>query len=222
MRALERATSLASLARTGVLGVLDRFERREATQRRRQALFALVFALALVVAQASAQTPPPPPPPSPIEDTPRVTSKSASAGFVEFHVVPEIGVGIFLEDSQVVTFGGNDVYAMFRLPGLFFPKMNETTTGFMVEFSQTPVGTFGVRYDILSYTRTKIAGPAYTGVNIRIATGASEVGAELSGRVMPVVGIRLMTIAEHVPVLFEVEFLDDNRPLKVMLVLTWE
>lgn len=147
---------------------------------------------------------------------------AAKAGPIAFHVVPEIGAGIFLEDDQVVSFGGTDGYILFRIPGLNFPGMNETVTGVQVELSQAPAGVTGVRYDILSYTRTKIAGPAYTGANIRIAGGTSETGADLGARVMPMVGLRLWTISDHVPFFLEVEFLDTNRPVKAALVLTWE
>ncbi len=179
----------------------------------------LLFALALLAAPAFAQEENPPPT---IEDPPKVTTKSAKAGPIEFHIVPEIGAGVFLEDAQVVSFGGNDAFFLFRIPGLQFPGMNDTVTGIQVEISDAPPGVKGVKYDILSYTRTKIAGPAYTGANIRIAQGASELGAAFNARIMPVVGLRMWTVAEHVPFFLEVEFLDNNRPVKASLIITWE
>ena len=179
----------------------------------------LLFALALLAAPAFAQEEKPPPT---IEDSPKVTTKSAKAGPIEFHIVPEIGGGVFLEDDQVVNFGGNDAFFLFRIPGLRFPGMNNTVTGIQVELSDAPPGVVGVKYDILSYTRTKIAGPAYTGANIRIAQGASELGATFNPRIMPVVGLRMWTVAEHVPFFLEVEFLDNNRPVKASLIITWE
>lgn len=173
----------------------------------RLAALASLASLALVAAPVGAQ---------------RVTSPSAKAGPVEFHIVPEIGAGVFLEDDQVVSFPGTDAFFLFRLPGLQFPGWNQTVTGVQVELSDAPAGTKGVRYSILSYTRTKVVGPAYTGANVRIAQGASEVGTELDARVMPVVGLRMLTIAERVPFFLEVEFLDNNRPVKASLILTWE
>lgn len=152
----------------------------------------------------------------------KVTTNSAEAGPVKFEIVPEIGAGVFLQDSQTVSFGGTDAFFLFRLPGLQFPGMNQTVTGVQVEVSDASPGVKGVKYDILSYTRTKIAGPAYTGANVRIAQGSSETGAALDARVMPVVGLRLLTISEHVPFFLEVEFLDNNRPVKASLILTWE
>ena len=178
---------------------------------------ALLLALLLAGAPVVAQDEPAPP-----EAKPNVTTKSAKAGPIEFHVVPEIGVGIFLEDRQVVSFGGSDALFLFRIPGLLFPNMNETTTGIQVELSEAPPGILGVKYQILSYTRTKIAGPAYTGINVRLVRGASELGAELSARATAVVGLRMWTVAEHVPFFLEVEFLDDNRPLKASIIITWE
>ena len=176
------------------------------------------FVLALLLAANTfAQTPP-----DDDDKPPNVTSKSVQAGPIEFHVVPELGAGVFLEDSQVVSFGGTDAFFLFRIPGLIFPNWNGTETGFQVELSDAPPGTLGVRYSIMSYTRTKIAGPAYTGVNIRLARGASEIGAEFSAKATAVVGLRMWTIGGHVPFNLEVEFADDNRPLKAALIITWE
>lgn len=178
--------------------------------------FGFVLGALLVAVPAFAQTTPPD------HDKPNVTSKSVTVGPIEFHVVPEIGAGIFLEDSDVVSFGGTDAFFLLRIPGLLFPNWNGTETGVQVELSDAPPGTLGLRYSILSYTRTKIAGPAYTGVNIRIARGASEAGAEFSAKVTAVVGLRMWTIGGHVPFNLEVEFADDNRPLKAALIITWE
>lgn len=158
----------------------------------------------------------------PDDPQPKVTSREAKIGPIEFHVVPEIGVGVFLEDDQVVSFGGNDSYFIFRIPGLQFPGMNNTAAGVQVELSDAPPGSKGVKYDLVSYVRTKIAGPAFTGANIRIVRGGSELGAAIDARVMPVVGLRMWTIGGHVPFSLEVEFLDNNRPVKASLIITWE
>ena len=146
----------------------------------------------------------------------------AVAGPIEFHVVPELGAGVLLRDDQTINLSGTDGYFVVRLPGLIFPNWNGTTTGIQVEFSRVPGVEAGIRYDILSYTRTKIAGPAYTGANIRIARGTSREGAELSGRVMPIVGLRILTIAERVPVSIELELLDQDRPIKAAVYITWQ
>ena len=152
---------------------------------------------------------------------PKFDTSSTRAGPVEFHVMPEIGVGVFLEDDQVIRAGGTDAFFLVRIPGLRFPGINGTVTGIQVEFSQTTAGALGIQYDILSYTRTKIAGGAYTGANIRIVQGASEIGAAVDPRIMPVVGLKMWTVAERVPFFLEVEFLDNNRPLKASLIITW-
>ena len=175
----------------------------------------LVFVL--LTAPAIAQDDPPPP-----EEEPRVVSASAKAGPIEFHVLPEIGVGLLLKDDQIITRGSaSDSFFVFRIPGLQFPGFNETTTGIQIEFS-APSGVAGIRYDIVSYTRTKIAGPAYTGANIRIAAGDSSLGASFQTHVSPIIGIRFMTIAGHVPFFLEFEFLDTNKPVKASFIVTWE
>ena len=177
-------------------------------------LSVVVGVLFLVAAHAGAQDSPPDD-----DDKPNVTAKSVQAGPIEFHVVPELGIGIVLEDSQVIAFGGTNAFFLVRIPGLQFPQMNKTSTGVQVEFSNVPGG---VRYDILSYTRTRVAGPVYTGFNARIAKGASGLGAALSGQLTPVVGFHLLTISNHVPFFFEVEFAAENRPVKAEMIITWE
>lgn len=173
----------------------------------------LLLAVVLLAAPAMGQEDPPAP-----EDEPRVVSASAKAGPIEFHVLPEIGAGLSLNSEQIID-SDSDGFFIVRIPGLQFPGFNETTTGIAVEL--TAANGSGVRYDIVSYTRTKIAGPAYTGVNIRIATGTED-GAAFQTRAMPVIGLRLLTISEHVPFFLEIEFLDTNRPVKASLIITWE
>ncbi len=172
----------------------------------------LFLAFVLLAAMAIAQEDDPP------EQDPRVVSASAKVGPIQFHVLPEIGAGLSLNSEQIID-SDSDAFFMVRIPGLQFPGFNETTTGIAVEL--TAANGSGVRYDIVSYTRTKIAGPAYTGVNIRIATGTAD-GAAFQTRAMPVIGLRLLTISDHVPFFLEVEFLDTNKPVKASLIITWE
>ena len=63
------------------------------------------------------------------ENPPKVATNSTKAGPIEFHIVPQIGAGVFLEDDQVVRFGGTNGFFLFRIPGLRFPGMNDTVTG---------------------------------------------------------------------------------------------
>ncbi len=145
-------------------------------------------------------------------------------GPVDFHVVPEIGAGVLLRDDQIIEFDASDAFVLFRIPGLRFPGWNETVTGLQIELTSVPSPAPGsaLRYDIVSYTRTKIAGPAYTGANVRIAQGTTDTPADLGARVMPVIGIRMFTISEHVPFSFEVELFDQNRPVKAAIIITWQ
>lgn len=177
-------------------------------------LLCLSLALCLSVPAYAQEDPP--------EETPKVTSREVTVGPVQFHIVPEIGVGLFLKDDQVVDFFGNNGYYIFRIPGLQFPSVNGMGTGIQFEFSDAPAGVSGVRYDISSYTRIKVAGPVYTGVNIRLFQGVTELGGEVSTRVIPVVGLRFLTIAERVPFFIEFEFGDNDRPLKASITFTLE
>lgn len=152
----------------------------------------------------------------------RIVSAGVKAGPIEFHVLPEIGVGLLLRDDQIISGSASGAFFIVRIPGLQFPGVNQTTTGIQVELTSPPAGVAGIRYDIVSYTRTKIAGPAYTGANIRIASGGSSLGASFSAHVSPIVGIKILTIASHVPFFLEFEFLDTNKPVKASLIVTWE
>lgn len=158
---------------------------------------------------------------APEEDkAPRVQMITEQAGPIEFHVIPEFGAGVLLRDDQTITLDMSGFFLLVRIPGLRFPGWNETTTGLQVELSDAP-GRM-IRYDIMSYTRTQIAGPAYTGANVRFLLGVTEIAAEFRVRVMPVIGIKLLTIAEHIPFSLEVEFFDSNRPFKAAIVISWE
>lgn len=139
-------------------------------------------------------------------------------GPIQFHVVPEIGGGIFLQDNTI-QLNSNMGFFMVRLPGLVLPNFNNTSTGFQVEFSAASAS--GIRYTISSYSRTKLAGPMYAGGNIRIASGEGSQGS-FDADVSAVVGIKLMTIGEHVPVNFEIELMENNRPVKALIIITWE
>ena len=159
-----------------------------------------------------------------VEGLAQVANEDTKLGPVTFHVVPELGAGVLLRDDQVIGFDASDGFFMVRIPGLRFPGWNQTVTGVQVEFTQAPTATPGaaLRYDILSYTRTKVAGPMFTGANLRIARGTTDTGTELGARVMPVVGVRMFTIAERVPFVLEVELFDQNRPVKALIIVTWK
>ena len=77
-------------------------------------------------------------------------------------------------------------------------------------------------YSVLSYARIKLAGNTYTGANVRLFHGSAKAGGEFSLRAMPIVGLRLLSVANHIPIFFEVEFFGDRRPVKAALILTWE
>lgn len=140
-------------------------------------------------------------------------------GPIQFHVMPEIGVGLLLSEDQSIR--PDDAFFMFRLPGLVLPNFNATSTGIQVQVT-------GSKYSLLSYSRTKIAGPAYAGGNIQIATGSinassgEEEGTSLDGDVMAVIGLKILTLFEKVPVKFEMELFENNRPVKALVILTWE
>lgn len=148
------------------------------------------------------------------------TAEPKKAGPVEFHVIPELGAGVFLQDN-VIEFSKNTGFVMIRFPGLVLPNFNGTSSGLQFEFMNAPVG-LGVEYSILSYTRTKVAGPMYTGGNIRIARGFSSEGAAFDAEVTAVIGLKLLTLGGHVPIKLEIELLEQDRPVKALLVLTWE
>ncbi len=156
----------------------------------------------------------------PEEEAPRVQMITEQAGPLEWHVIPEFGAGVLLRDDQTIALDLSGLFILARIPGLRFPGWNETTTGLQLELSDAPGRV--IRYDIFSYTRTKIAGPAYTGANLRFIRGATEIGAEFKVRIMPVIGIKILTIAGHVPFSLEVEFFDDRRPFKAAIVISWE
>ena len=51
------------------------------------------------------------------EDRPLVEMTKASAGPIEFHVIPEIGAGILLRGDQTLTFDRSDGFFLVRIPG---------------------------------------------------------------------------------------------------------
>lgn len=138
-------------------------------------------------------------------------------GPIEFHVIPEVGVGLLLQDDTI-QFDSNMGFFMVRLPGLVLPNFNSTATGLQVELSTSPLG---VHYTFKSYTRTKLAGPMYAGGNVQIASGRSS-SASFDADITAVIGLKLLTIAEHVPVNLEVELWENERPIKALLIITWE
>ncbi len=146
---------------------------------------------------------------------------SVQAGPLDFHVVPAIGAGVFVEDSDAESSITNNGYFLVRIPAFVFPRLNDASAGVQVELSNAP-RLRGVDYSVLSYARIKLAGNTYTGANVRLFHGAAKAGAEFSLRAMPVVGLRLLSVANRIPIFFEVEFFGDRRPVKAALILTWK
>ena len=135
---------------------------------------------------------------------------------VDFHIVPAVGAGIFLEDSETKSVSNNG-YFLVRVPGLVLPGFFDTSVGTQVELSKAP----NVEYSILSYARFSLTDHISAGANVRLWRGG-EGRTEYAPRVTPVVGFRLLTVAGRVPLFLEAEFLDDQSPVKVALVVTWE
>ena len=59
------------------------------------------------------------------------------------------------------------------------------------------------------------------GSNIRLLDGTELQGTKYAFYLTPVVGIKLATLAQRIPIIVEVEFLGDERPVKVALVASW-
>ena len=138
---------------------------------------------------------------------------------VKLHVIPEVGYGVFLESDQVIS-ADTSSYLFVRLPGFVLPSTRGTSTGAHVEFSPSKDGT-GIQYTISSYTRVPLTDTLYTGALVRIAVGSGGSGG-FDARATPFIGMKLATFAGRVPVSLEVEFLDNDRPVKAGLVLSWK
>ena len=149
-----------------------------------------------------------------------LATPALAAPAVEVHVKPEFGYGVFLEDDQIITPAGLPNYGFVRLPGFILPGVRGTSTGAHVEFSPSKNGS-GLQYSISSYTRIPLTDTLYTGALIRVAVGSDGEGG-FDARATPVIGMKLVTFAGRVPMSFEVEFLDNNRPVKAGLVFTWK
>ena len=135
---------------------------------------------------------------------------------VDFHIVPALGAGIYLEDSETKPVSNNGFF-LVRVPGLILPGFFDTSVGMQVELSKAP----NVEYAILSYARFSITDHVSAGANVRLWRGG-EGRTESALRVTPVVSFRLLTVADRVPLFLEAEFLDDQSPVKVALIITWE
>lgn len=153
------------------------------------------------------------------EGRPQVQAK---VGPVEFYVIPEIGAGLSLTEAQTIEISPENAFVLIRIPGLKLPDFNDTATGVQVELSKV-AGLDGVvaRYEVVSYTRTKVAGPMFTGANIRVAIGTNDIGTKFDGRVMPVVGFEMLSFGGHVPISLEIELLAQSRPVRVALIVGW-
>ena len=135
---------------------------------------------------------------------------------VDFHIVPAFGAGIYLEDAATKPVSNNGFFIV-RVPGLILPGFFDTSVGMQVEFSKAPE----VEYAILSYARFNLTDHVSAGANVRLWRGGGG-RTESALRVTPVVGFRLLTVAGRIPFFLEAEFLDDQSPVKVALIVTWE
>lgn len=146
-------------------------------------------------------------------------SAKVKAGPVAFHALPAIGGGVFVEDSKAESADTNNGFFLVRLPAFSFPSLNDTSVGVQVEVLDPTLS--GLSTEIVSYARVHIAGGTYAGANVRVFD-VSKDGADFSLHAAPVVGLRLLTLASHIPVFFEVEFLGDRHPVKAAFIVTWE
>ena len=135
---------------------------------------------------------------------------------VDFHIVPALGAGIYLEDSETKPVSNNGFF-LLRVPGLNLPSFFNASLGAQFELSKAP----DVEYAILSYARFNFTDHVSAGANVRLWRGGEGRTASAL-RVTPVVGFRLLTVAGRVPIFLEAEFLDDQSPVKVALIVTWE
>ena len=135
---------------------------------------------------------------------------------VDFHIIPAFGAGIYLEDSGTAPVSNNGFFIV-RVPGLILPEFLDTSVGMQVELSKAP----NVEYAIQSYARVSFTEHVSAGANVRLWRGG-EGRLESALKVTPVVGFRLLTVASRVPLVLEAEFLDDQSPVKVALIVTWE
>ena len=133
---------------------------------------------------------------------------------VDFHIVPALGAGIFLEDSKTKSVSNNGFFIV-RVPGLILPRFS---VGMQVELSKAP----DIEYAIGNYARFSFTEHVSAGANVRLWRGGGAGRIEYALKVTPVVGFRLLTVADRVPLFLEAEFLDDQSPVKVALIVTWE
>ena len=122
-----------------------------------------------------------------------VQKQEAKVAFVEFHVIPELGLGLFF-DEELIEVQPDNWLGLVRFPGIVLPNLNQTATGFQLEFAKAPSDMDGVNYSIWSYTRTKVAGPVYTGLAVRIMLGNSSIGGNLDAETLGILGFDFFTV----------------------------
>ena len=145
--------------------------------------------------------------------------KSDDPGLLEFHTTPAVGFGAALSSEDI---GGDlnreNFFGLVRLPVFRLPNQADTTVGVQVEFSDGAPS--GIRYEVQGFVRLDLWNLLF-GSNIRLLDGTELQGTKYAFYLTPVVGIKLATLAQRIPIIVEVEFLGDERPVKVALVASW-
>ena len=144
--------------------------------------------------------------------------KSDDPALLEFHATPAVGFGVALSSDIRSDLNRENFFGLVRLPIFRLPNQADTTVGVQVEFSDgAPSGT---RYEVQGFVRLDLWNLLF-GSNIRLLDGTELQGTKYAFYATPVVGIKLATLAQRIPLTVEVEFLGDERPVKVVLVASW-
>ena len=153
------------------------------------------------------------------DEKPEKPDKSDDPGLLEFHAAPAVGFGAALSSDIRSDLNRENFFGLVRLPIFRLPNQAVTTAGVQVEFSDgAPSGT---RYEIQGFVRLELWG-LHFGSNVRLFDGTELQGTKYAFYATPVVGIKLATLAQRIPLVVEVEFLGDERPIKVVLVASWQ
>ena len=143
-------------------------------------------------------------------------AKSDDPGLLEFHTAPAVGFGAALSSGSDLN--RENFFGLVRLPVFRLPNQADTTVGVQVEFSDGAPS--GIRYEVQGFVRFDLWNLLF-GSNIRLLDGTELQGTKYAFYATPVVGIKLATLAQRIPIIVEVEFLGDERPVKVALVASW-
>ena len=143
-------------------------------------------------------------------------AKSDDPALLEFHATPAVGFGAALSSGSDLN--RENFFGLVRLPVFRLPNQADTTVGVQAEFSDGAPS--GIRYEVQGFIRLDLWNLLF-GSNIRLLDGTELQGTKYAFYLTPVVGIKLATLAQRIPIIVEVEFLGDERPVKVALVASW-